>query len=90
MENIEKEVEKVMKFVDGNTELAGQLLGRMRTDCEYYIAKRPNYINILWAGAGNEVLQIETMKALYNFLSESKISIRMTYDDILKFEKEMK
>lgn len=63
------------------------LLDRERQDCEYYLGNgNRNPKNLC---TGNEKLQIEEMKALWNSFSDEDKPEWLTWEDILDFEKKM-
>jgi len=61
------------------------LLSRMQMDCDYYLGFGMRRASILWAG--NEQLQIEYMKALWNSLEEKPEWLTM--EQIEEYEKQM-
>ena len=64
-----------------------QMLGRLRSDCEYYLGYGCRNPNRLWAG--NEKDQIEEMKALWLGFSETDKPEWLTWEHILDYEKQM-
>lgn len=64
-----------------------QLLGRLQSDCEYYLNEGNRNTKRLWAG--NEVNQIRKMKEIYNSIPKDKKPKWITYEDILRYEKLM-
>lgn len=64
------------------------LLGRLVSDCKYFLGNGNGYEGNLWAGSVEK--QIKTMKALYNKLPKDKKPEWLTMDDINNYEKEMK
>ena len=64
-----------------------QLLGRLQSDCEYYLGWGGRNSNRLWAG--NVESQIAKMKELFNGFSEGKKPKWISYEDILNYEKQM-
>lgn len=62
-----------------------QLLGRLRSDCEYYLGHGNRNANNLWAN--NEKEHIEKMKELYNSFSDNEKPEWLTYEQILEYEK---
>ena len=63
------------------------MLGRLKTDCEYYLGNGNRYAKNLWAGDEQE--QIKEMKKIYNSFSEDKKPEWLTYDKIIEYEKLM-
>lgn len=64
-----------------------QLLGRLQTDCEYYLGFGYRNTNRLWAG--NEKAQIETMTKLYESFKEGEKPEWLTMDEINEYGKKM-
>ena len=64
-----------------------QMLGRLKSDCDYYLGFGNRYEGHLWAGSVER--QIKKMKELYNSFPENKKPEWLTYDQILEYEKEM-
>lgn len=63
------------------------LLGRLQSDCEYFLGYGNRSAKHLWAG--NEKEQIEKMKELYNGFADDQKPEWLTYEDILEYEKSM-
>lgn len=63
------------------------MLGRLRSDCDYYLGHGNRNVKHLWAG--NEKEQIEKMKELYNSFPHDKKPEWLTYQQILDYEKLM-
>lgn len=64
-----------------------QLLGRMQSDCEYYLGYGNRSKNRLWAQDEKE--QIKLMKKLWKMFPSTEKPEWLTWNDILKYEKEM-
>ena len=64
-----------------------QLLGRMKSDCDYYLGCGDRSKKYLWADDESE--QIEYMKAIYNSFPEEKKPEWLTWAQILAYEKAM-
>ena len=64
-----------------------RLLDRMRTDCEYYLGYGGRHPKNLWAE--NEKEQIAYMKALWNSFNSEDKPEWLSYEKILRYEKEM-
>lgn len=64
-----------------------QLLGRMQSDCEYYLGYGNRSSRCLWAK--NEKKQIENMKGIWNSFSEDQKPEWLTYEQILCYEARM-
>ena len=87
--NIEKNylkesVEDVLKKDD---EFRYQLLGRLKSDCDYYLGNGNRKDKSLWAG--NVKDQIQTMKDLYSSFSDDMKPDWISMEDIDNYEKEM-
>lgn len=63
------------------------MLGRMRSDCEYYLNDFVRNEKHLWSLKVED--HIEDMKALYNSFPDDKKPEWLSMEDIEKFEKEM-
>ena len=63
------------------------LLGRLRSDCDYYLGNGNRYTNHLWAK--NEEDQIENMKELWNGFTEKEKPEWLTMEQIHQYENEM-
>lgn len=64
-----------------------QLLGRLQSDCEYFLGFGYRSTNRLWAH--NVADQIETMKSLHNSFTEGNKPEWLTYEQILDYESKM-
>lgn len=64
-----------------------QLLGRLQSDCEYFLNYGNRNTNRLWAG--NVKLQIKLMTELYNSFQEKEKPQWITLDRIIAYGKEM-
>lgn len=64
-----------------------QLLGRLQSDCEYYLGYGNRSKNRLWAE--DEVEQIKVMKALWNKFGDDEKPEWLTWNDILEYEIKM-
>lgn len=64
-----------------------QMLGRLKSDCDYYLGNGNKYAGHLWAG--NEKDQIKEMKKIYNSFSDDKKPEWLTYEAILQYEELM-
>ncbi len=58
-------------------------LGRLQSDCEYYINYGCRNPKCLWAG--EEELQIELMTAIYNSFSDAEKPEWLTMDKIVEY-----
>lgn len=63
------------------------MLGRLESDCKYYLGNGNRYAKHLWAG--DEKKQIEEMKRIYNSFTDDKKPEWLTWENILEYEKEM-
>lgn len=64
-----------------------QLLGRLKSDCEYYLGNGNRFAGHLWALGEKD--QLETMKALWLSFPEEEKPGWLTWEHILAFQKEM-
>lgn len=80
LENKEKEPTKEQKF-------NYMMLGRLKSDCEYYLGYGNRNAKNLWAGDEQE--QINEMKKLYNSFADEEKPEWLTYEQILQYEKLM-
>ena len=64
-----------------------QLLGRMQSDCEYYLNNGGRNPKHLWSG--DEKKHIKDMKSLYKSFDRDKRPDWISWRDILKYEKQM-
>lgn len=64
-----------------------QLLGRMRSDCNYFLGNGNRLDKFLWAG--NVESQIAYMKALYNSFPDNKKPEWISLEDINNYEDAM-
>lgn len=64
-----------------------QMLGRLQSDCNYYLGYGNRNKNRLWAG--NVENQINEMKKLFNSFDDNKKPEWLTWDDILNYESKM-
>ena len=64
-----------------------QMLGRLQSDCEYYLGYGNRNNKHLWAG--NEQEHINEMKKLYKSFTDDKKPEWLTWEDILNYEKRM-
>lgn len=63
------------------------MLGRLESDCKYYLGNGNRYAKHLWAG--DEKRQIEEMKRIYNSFTDDKKPEWLTWTQILQYEKEL-
>lgn len=64
-----------------------QLLGRLKSDCEYYLNYGNRSPKRLWAG--NEEEQIEFMTELHNSFTEDEKPEWLTMEEIIAYSKKM-
>lgn len=64
-----------------------QLLGRLKSDCEYYLNYGNRSPKCLWAG--NEEEQIEFMTELHNSFTEDEKPEWLTMEEIIAYSKKM-
>ena len=91
MAEIQRDLDNTIKesFDISNTddEFRYQLLGRLKSDCDYYLGNGNRKDKSLWAG--NVKDQIQTMKDLYNSFSDDMKPEWISLEDIDNYEKEM-
>lgn len=63
------------------------MLSRMKQDCDYYLGYGNRSTNHLWAQ--DEKSQIENMKAIWNTFSDEDKPEWLSWEDILKYEKQI-
>jgi hypothetical protein len=81
-----------LKFIDRTipnraNEFNYMMLGRLKSDCEYFLGNGNRYVGHLWANTVEE--HITEMKKIYNEFTEEQKPQWITYKDILNYEKEM-
>lgn len=64
-----------------------QLLDRLRQDCNYYFGNGGKNHKNLWAG--DEQMQINTMKDIWNSFPEGDKPEWITWEEILDYEERM-
>lgn len=88
---IKKELEirfkEPVKPVNREDQFNYQLLGRLKSDCDYFLGYGNRNVKHLWADTEEE--HIEKMKELYNGFSEDGKPEWLTYEEILQYEKLM-
>lgn len=88
MTNLEinsKEIEMIDNVLRRDEVFRYKLLGRLQSDCEYYLNYGNRNIGRLWAGSVN--LQIKLMVELYNSFVEKPEWLTM--EEIIAYGKEM-
>ena len=86
--NIEVDTEPCFyENMNEDTDYDRQLLGRLISDCKYFLGNGNGSEKHLWAGSVKD--QIAKMRELYNSLSKGKKSVGITLADIDAFEEEM-
>lgn len=63
------------------------MLGRMQSDCEYFLGNGHGYEKFLWAGTVEK--QIKEMRRLWNEFEADEKPEWLTMEDINKYEQEM-
>ena len=81
----QKRSSKASSMTAGNDEHNYMMLGRLKSDCEYFLGNGNGYEKHLWAGNVEE--QIEEMKKLWNQVSTKPEWLTMK--EIESYEKEM-
>lgn len=86
LNNLYKEITNI--FVeDANPSFDYQLLGRLKSDCDYYLGMGGRHSKHLWAGDVKG--QIKKMKELYNSFPKDKKPEWLTMNQILDYERKM-
>lgn len=75
------------EFVSKEKRFQYQMLGRLKSDCEYYLGYGHKNPNGLWAKS--EKGQIEEMKRIWNTFSDDEKPEWLTWEQIEVYEKEM-
>ncbi|MDD9309811.1 hypothetical protein PUS82_00500 [Cytobacillus firmus] len=83
--DLEIHFKETAKQVNQKDRFNYQLLGRLRSDCEYYLGYGNRNVKNLWAN--NEKEHIEKMKELYNSFSDDEKPEWLSYEQILQYEK---
>lgn len=83
----DKEIKFKTKYKENPNSFNYMLLGRLQSDCNYYLGHGNRYAKHLWAG--NEQRQIDKMKELYNSFPEGEKPEWLTWEQILDYEKLM-
>lgn len=86
-DDLEIHFKETVKQINQKDRFNYQLLGRLISDCEYYLGNGNRNVKHLWAN--NEKEQIEKMKELYNSFSDNEKPEWLTYEQILQYEKLM-
>lgn len=76
-----------MVFLDQTEQFRTALLGRLRSDCEYFLGAGGRNPHCLWALDVSE--QIDTMKALYNSFADDEKPDWISMSDIETYEQKM-
>ena len=63
------------------------MLGRLKSDCDYFLGNGNGFIGHLWAKNINE--QIQEMKRIYNIFDNDNKPEWLTYTQILEYESKM-
>lgn len=80
-------IKPIEGFVSKEKRFQYQMLGRLKSDCDYYLGYGNRYSNHLWAK--DEKAQIEKMKEIWNGFSEDEKPEWLTWEQIERYEKEM-
>jgi len=76
-----------MTFKDMDDKFRYQLLSRLQQDCDYYLGHGNRSPKHLWSG--DENIHIKDMKELHNSFDSNQKPDWLSWDDILKYEKQM-
>lgn len=97
MNEIKKELLKIAKeltafnFKNKDNTFKYQLLARMQSDCERYIdSNNVNNRNPKYLWSGDAKSQIKDMKALFKSFKKDELPKWLSWNDILKYEREMR
>ncbi|MFY0516524.1 LPD11 domain-containing protein [Lysinibacillus sp. UGB7] len=82
--NVEFEILGMEEQPTPGEKLNYMMLGRLQSDCDYYLGHGGRNEKRLWAGNVSE--QIAKMKELYNSFNDDKKPEWITLDDILEYE----
>lgn len=74
-------------ILKGKENFRYQMLGRLKTDCIYYLGNGNRNPENLWAS--NEKEQIEAMKLIWGSFAEEDKPEWLTWEQIKVYEKEM-
>jgi len=77
----------IKPFIKNVHEFEYELLGRLKSDCDYYLGYGNRHSKHLWAG--NEVDHIAKMEELWNSFSEEDKPEWLTWKQIQAYRKEM-
>lgn len=75
------------EILKGDATFRYMMLGRFKSDCDYYLGFGSRSSNVL--RAKDEKEQIENMKTLYNSFDEKDKPKFLTWEEILEYEKKM-
>lgn len=75
------------KYEENPNRFNYMMLGRLQSDCEYYLGFGGRSESRLWAGSVTG--QIEKMKEIHNSFPEGQKPEWLTYEGILNYEKRM-
>mgnify|MGYP003623490819 CR=1 FL=1 len=78
---------QIKNILEKEDEFRYMLLGRLKTDCEYYLGNGNRRNKHLWAP--NENRQIRMMKELHNSFPDDAKPEWLTMDEILEYERKM-
>ena len=82
-------IEMLNDITKSSIEFQYSMLGRLKTDCEYFLGNGNRHVKHLWALDASD--HVGLVKALFNHLESNGKKIEwLSIEDILKFEKEMK
>ncbi|MBS5525745.1 MAG: hypothetical protein KHX48_09195 [Alistipes sp.] len=90
MENKEinaKDREVINEVLQRDLTFRYQLLGRLQSDCEYYLNYGNRNVKRLWAGS--ERLQIELMTELHKSFKEDEKPQWLSMDEIIAYGRKM-
>lgn len=77
----------IEEILQHNLKFRYKLLGRLRTDCKFYLTHANRCPKCLWAG--NEKEQIDTMTRIYESFQADEKPEWLTMDEIREFGRQM-
>jgi hypothetical protein len=80
-------MKKIIEENMNNNKFKYMLLGRLESDCKYFLGAGGRYEKALWSGSIQD--HIEDMTALYNSFSDDKKPEWITLEKIKEYEKQM-
>ena len=82
-----KTMQEIIEQHENGDKFKYMLLGRLESDCKYFINTGKTNVKALWSGSVQD--HIEDMTALYNSFSDDKKPEWITLEKIKEYEKQM-